>query len=143
MGNTGWSGASSITAGHDFTESSNLDEVFWTYQGGNTCNNCVLITDADNFYHYFQVGESPVAVALGDFNLDGILDLVTANSVDNTISVAYQTSPGGWSNAVQWGTGQEPRALGVADVDGDGRPDILVVNEISNTISVMLNRCLP
>jgi hypothetical protein len=39
----------------------------------------------------FPTGNSPIGLAVGDFNLDGRLDLVASNSEDNTISVLLQS----------------------------------------------------
>jgi hypothetical protein len=38
----------------------------------------------------FSTGDEPIALAVGDFNLDGRPDIVTSNSEDNTISVLLQ-----------------------------------------------------
>jgi hypothetical protein len=39
---------------------------------------------------YFATGLYPVSIAVGDFNGDGMLDIVTANPGDNTVSVLLQ-----------------------------------------------------
>ena len=39
----------------------------------------------------FQVGAFPNSVIAGDFNGDGFLDLITANLLDNTISILLRT----------------------------------------------------
>src|SRR5262249_31906705 len=41
----------------------------------------------------FTVGSQPRAVAVGDFNRDGKLDLVTANAADGTVSVFLNSDP--------------------------------------------------
>jgi hypothetical protein len=41
----------------------------------------------------FAVGGSPSAVALGDFNGDGLDDVAVANASDNTVSVLINGSP--------------------------------------------------
>src|SRR5579863_9362606 len=42
----------------------------------------------------FPVGNSPLAIAMGDFNGDGKLDLVVVNQGDNTVSVLLGNGDG-------------------------------------------------
>ena len=92
----------------------------------------------------FATGNTPVSVALGDINGDGLPDIVVANSGSNTISVLLNTTPPGASTpsfATQqtFATGSGPNAVALADVNGDGRPDLIVPNINDGTVSVLLN----
>jgi hypothetical protein len=86
------------------------------------------------------VGNLPVAVALGDFNHDGHLDLATANEGDNTVSVVLSRGDGIFLPAVALGVGSFPRSVAVGDFNQDGNPDLAAANSVDNTVSVMLNQ---
>jgi hypothetical protein len=92
----------------------------------------------------FAVGNFPQSVTAADLNGDGLLDLIVANSVDNTVSVLINgTSPGEafatFATQQTFATGNDPVSVTAADVNGDGLPDLIVSNEGDNTVSVLLN----
>lgn len=95
----------------------------------------------------FGTGGSPWGVSLVDIDLDGKLDVVTANSGTgvNTISILRNTSAVGSINSgsiaakVDFATGNSPYGLSVGDFDGDGKPDISVASNGSNRVSVFRN----
>ncbi len=89
----------------------------------------------------YLTGAGPGAVAVGDFNGDGRLDLVVANSASNTISVLLNTTPFGSATATFRGqqtftVAANPAAVAVGDFNGDGRTDIAVSD---GQLSVLLN----
>jgi FG-GAP-like repeat/FG-GAP repeat len=85
----------------------------------------------------YDVGNDPVALAIGDLNGDGNLDIATANTIMNvdgtgssSVSVLLQDSgnPGRFLSAVNYPTGFSPVAVAIGDLDGDGRPDLAVAD---------------
>jgi hypothetical protein len=86
----------------------------------------------------FSVGNYPIAVAIGDLNKDGKLDLVTANTNSNTVSVALGNGDGSFRPRTDYATGPSPTWVAIGNLDGDGRPDLAVPNSGSNTVSVWL-----
>ena len=84
-----------------------------------------------------DVGTNPVAVAAGDFNSDGKLDLVVANSGSNNVSVLLGNGDGTFHDPTSNGVGSTPTSLAVADFNNDGKLD-LVVTTSSNSVMVLL-----
>lgn len=76
----------------------------------------------------FAVGNFPTSVAPGDFNGDGLTDLIVTNSGDNTVSVLLGKTDGTFAPQVISTTGPEPIAVVTGDFNGDGNLDIAVAN---------------
>ncbi len=83
------------------------------------------------------VGPTPLSVAAGDFDHNGALDLVTANS-NGTVSVLLGNGDGTFRPRTDLAVGAAPRAVAVGDFNGDGRLDVAVAQQLSNTVSVLL-----
>lgn len=87
-------------------------------------------------------GTNPSAVALGDLDGDGKLDLVVVNQNDNTLSVFRNTSTGStidFDDRVEFTTDANPIAVALGDLDGDGKTDLVTANWGNDNISVLRN----
>jgi len=77
----------------------------------------------------FGAGTSLDAVAVGDFNGDGKLDLVAANDGSNNVTIFLGNGDGTFQPAVNYGVGEAPTSVAVGDFNGDGKLDLAVANE--------------
>jgi hypothetical protein len=81
--------------------------------------------------------------AVGDFNLDGIPDFVTANggglNSSNSVTVVPGAGSGTLSASQTLNVGSDPVAVVVGDFNNDGKPDIATANEGDTTVSILLN----
>ncbi|RIL07861.1 MAG: hypothetical protein DCC75_09650 [Proteobacteria bacterium] len=82
------------------------------------------------------VGAAPSGIKSGDFNNDGILDLVTSNQTDGTITVALGNGDGSLLASISFTALGSVRDLEVADINNDGNYDVVVV--AASAVGVML-----
>jgi hypothetical protein len=89
-----------------------------------------------------RVGTTGYALAAGDLNADGVLDVVAVNSAstDNTVTVYLGTGVGGFTQTQVYAVGHTPTGIALADFNNDGILDIIVTNTGDNTASVLLGK---
>ncbi len=81
----------------------------------------------------------PEALAVGDFNGDGALDLVTANNAADSVSVYLGNGDGSFQPERTFAAGSSPHGVTVGDFNGDGIADLAVADATSlGTVSVLL-----
>jgi uncharacterized protein (TIGR03437 family) len=105
----------------------------------------VLLGDGAGHFHApaggtVAVGSLPLAIALADMNGDGNLDIVVANSGDNTITELLGDGTGAFTVATgsPFNVGSKPSSLAVADFNGDGLPDVATANSANNNVTLLL-----
>jgi uncharacterized repeat protein (TIGR01451 family) len=105
--------------------------------GGSQAVTCAACPDFATAVNY-GAGATPAAMAAGDLNGDGKLDLAVANATSNTISVLLGNGSGAFAAAVAYGAGASPAAVAIGDVNRDGKPDLAVANDGAGTVSILL-----
>jgi hypothetical protein len=103
--------------------------VVMTNQGG---GNFTSQTFASN-------GQNPDALVAADFDVDGDLDLATADEDSNLISALPNQGGTSFGAASTFAVGLHPSMLARADFDGNGSADLVVANRDSNNVMVLLN----
>jgi len=99
-----------------------------------------------------NVAKTPSAVAVGDFNGDGIVDLAVTDSANNNVAILLGKVGGGFTLPVTFATESgtnpagNPVALLATDIDGDGVLDLSVVNQgngsVAGSVSILLGHVL-
>ena len=88
-----------------------------------------------------EIGNLGRGTGVADFNKDGYLDLVVANSGSNSVSVLLGDGKGHFAPKVDFPVGTNPRKIAVGDLNRDGRADIVTPNTGSNDVSILINSC--
>jgi hypothetical protein len=87
----------------------------------------------------YSVGQTPYAVAAGDFNSDGKPDIAAADYFGNSVRIAFGNGSGAFASFSNFPVGFKPSSVAVGDVNGDGKLDVVTANYDSNNVSVLLN----
>lgn len=87
-----------------------------------------------------SVGTQPSTVVLGDVNGDGKLDILTANSRSNDVTVLLGDGHAGFRPAAgsPFAAGAHPHLLALGDVNGDRKLDLAVTEHDSNEVRLFL-----
>lgn len=133
-------GASSIAVGH-FDDDSNLDLAV-ANSHANTLS--LLFGDGTGGFGGFStvvlgpIWSGTVSVAAADFDADGQVDLVAANSGSNDVAILMGDGAGGFSTPASYGAGFVPWVVGVADLNEDSKLDLAVANSYGDNVSILL-----
>ncbi|CAF2841430.1 unnamed protein product [Rotaria sp. Silwood2] len=139
---TGISSGPSAVAVGDFNNDSRLDIAVANY---GTSNVGVLLgydngTFSNQMIYETGINSGPNALAIGDFNNDGRLDIAVANYGTNNVGVFLGYGSGTFADQMTLPTGNNsgPRALVVYDFNKDGRQDIAVASYKGQNVGIFL-----
>lgn len=91
----------------------------------------------DTAIKFIDTGNDPAGLAAADLDGDGDLDLVAANTVGDSVTVALNDGAGGFA-ASDVPAGNGSASLAVADLNADGKLDIATANVEGDNASVLL-----
>ena len=86
-----------------------------------------------------QVGVGPNAIAVGDMNGDGRLDLAVTCGVADCVSVLLNADGGTFTNRVDYAVGDRPTSAVICDLDKDGHHDLAIGNYGSRSLTILRN----
>jgi sugar lactone lactonase YvrE len=110
----------------------------------------VLLGNGDGTFQAetaYAVGTTNVNIAtglvVGDFNSDGILDIVAVNSINSdsasTVSILLGNGDGTFQPQVQYAAGTQPYWVTAGDFNGDGKLDLAVSSQGSqSSVNILL-----
>jgi len=89
---------------------------------------------------HYGAGSKPDSVAIGDLNGDGKLDLATANTASNNVSVLLGNGTGTFAAAVNYAAGAGAGSVVIRDLNADSKLDLVTANTSTgaNSVSVLL-----
>lgn len=92
----------------------------------------------------FVANSAPFGLAVGDFNADGVIDVVLANYAPSaTVSVLLGKGDGAFRDPLSFATAAATRSVVAADLNGDGILDLATANNDcypcgKGTVSILL-----
>jgi len=103
-------------------------------------NGNISFTEAVN--SPIAVGKTPVAIASGDLNVDGVPDLAVVNQGDNSVSLLLGSSNADGAFSAASGsplaTATTPAGVTIASFTGGTSPDLAVTNKGTSTLGIYL-----
>jgi hypothetical protein len=132
-----------IAAG-DFNGDGILDLAITNLNDGNPEPGSVTVLLGNGDGTFTPTTESPVtgavpnSIAVGDFNGDGKVDLVTGDAGSNTATVLLGNGDGTFASPLNPPAGTNSLFVAVGDFNGDGLPDLAAANNTTNTVTILL-----
>ena len=85
------------------------------------------------------IGQEASPHQTADFDNDGFMDMATANTSSNTVSVVLGNGDGTFDPQQSINVGTTPHGIAALDIDGDADLDLVNANQSSNSLTKMVN----
>jgi hypothetical protein len=92
-----------------------------------------------SFHTSDLVGAAPTAIDTGDFNDDGLPDLIITNRDTDDLSIFLADAPGAYPDEDVENVGDQPQDVVIGDVNDDGTPDWIIACGGDSTVHVFLS----
>ena len=122
-----------------------LNDILTVNRGNDldpTATISVMINQGDYLFENmttYQVGERPTSMVLADMDMDGDLDVVTANIDGDSVTVMMNLGNGSFVRFGDYEVGDRPMYVNVFDYDSDQYKDLVVTNTESNSLTILRN----
>jgi hypothetical protein len=87
----------------------------------------------------YYTGDAPYSVFSGNLDNDGDVDIASANTYGNNVSILKNNGNGIFQLDSSFTTDLYPYSVFCADLDGDGNLDLATANENANSVSILKN----
>jgi autotransporter-associated beta strand protein len=115
----------------------------YNYSSNTYGNVSVLLGIGTGTFQPVQLVKTPLgrqnSIALADINGDGRMDLISANSQYDIVTVMLGNGDGTFkfSSNLNFANPQETDFVTLADVNGDGRPDLIACQRFTGVLSIL------
>ena len=119
-------------------------ERYIAFNGENKTVDGVWTLSKSDIGAFNLTGRGPADIISAVLSGDALADVVTANSLDDSVSVLLQNSNATFADHVDYATGDAPTGLIAYDYSGDGKLDLVVANsgdtDTGRSLSLLLNQ---
>jgi hypothetical protein len=113
----------------------------WGY--GNPNNLKILLNAGGGTFVEHDIPEgdgTPTDVATGDFNGDGLIDVVVFDSTHQDMEIRLNQGGAGFGPPATYPAGFEVRAMATGDMNGDGWIDVVMADYSASSVDIFPNR---
>jgi hypothetical protein len=128
----------------DFNGDGKVDIAFVACNSSsNPCSVGIILGNGDGTFQkerYYDQASVITGIAVGDFNGDGILDIVAANFYGQTVDLLLGNGDGTFQEPLSTEISVNTGSVAVADLNGDGKLDVVATDYYGSQVIVLLGK---